>query len=78
LYRKVVFASLRGRQPFGLRVVVAAFAADFEKRGAPYGAGWDRLTAAGCIEGLYSLTLKGKVAASPQYLASFHRKEVSP
>ena len=38
---------------------MAAFAADFEKRGAPYGAGWDRLTAAGCIEGLCSLRSGG-------------------
>jgi hypothetical protein len=38
-----------------------------KKRGAPDGAGWARLTAAGCVEGLYSLTLRGKVAAPPQF-----------
>jgi len=34
------------------------------KRDAPDGAGWGRLTAAGCVEGLCSLTLKGKVSPS--------------
>ena len=34
-----------------------------KKGGAPDGAGWGRLPAAGCVEGLCSLTLKGKVAA---------------
>ena len=34
-----------------------------KKRGAPDGAGWGRLTAVGCVEGLCSLTLRGKVAA---------------
>ena len=46
-------------------------AAVFEKRGAPYGAGWARLTVAGCVKRLHSLTLKGKVAAPPQYLAPY-------
>ena len=48
-----------------LRVVVAA--SRQLKRGAPDGAGWARLTAAGCVEWLCSLALKGKVAASPQF-----------
>ena len=49
-----------------------------KKGGAPDGAGWGRLTAAGCVEGLCSLTLKGKVAAPPQFLAPFLRKGVAP
>ena len=31
-----------------------------KKGGAPDGAGWGRLTAAGCVEGLCSLTLRGR------------------
>ena len=33
---------------------------------------------AGCVEGLCSLTLKGKVAAPPQFLAPFLGKGVAP
>jgi hypothetical protein len=40
--------------------VVAAFAAVFEKRGAPDGAGWGLLTAAGYVERLCSLALRGE------------------
>ena len=62
------FLGLTAASP--LRVVVAA-PPQFLKKGA-------RLTAAGCVEGWCSLALKGKVAASPQFIASFHRKGVSP
>lgn len=44
----------RGDSPSGLRVMVAANAAVLEKGGAPDGAG--------CVEGLYSLSLRGKVS----------------
>ena len=37
--------------PAGLRVVVAA--SPQVKRGAAGAAGWDRLSAAGCVEGLW-------------------------
>ena len=57
---------------------MVAASRQIKKRGTPDGAGWGRLTAAGCVEMLCSLALKGKVAAPPQFIASFPRKEVSP
>ena len=63
--------------PLAPRVVISPLRGKL-KRGTPDGAGWGRLTAAGCVEGLCSLALKGKVAALPQFIASFHRKEVAP
>ena len=41
-----------------------------KKGGAPDGAGWGRLKAAGCVEGLYSLSLKGKVSPSAMSIKS--------
>ena len=53
-----------------------------KKGGAPDGAGWGRLTAAGCVEGLCRRVVfadaQGEVAAPPQFIAPFHRKGVSP